>query len=169
MVKVKIADVIKQDQKYIVMLMDEARERILPIWIGPFEAQSVAMGAGGFQTPRPLTFNFIANILQALGAELAEVRVDTLKDETFYGTAKIRIGNGTKEVDARPSDVLALAVRTGSPIYVSEEVMERAAKPVQEFGEAIPNGEGIREILKEAEETVRSFWPKKPPGEGDKE
>ncbi len=169
MIKVSIADVVKQEQKYIVLLLDEAGERILPIWIGPFEAQSVAMGAGGFQTPRPLTFNFIANILQALGAELAEVRVDTLKDETFYGTAKIRIGNGTKEVDARPSDVLALAVRTGSPIYVSEEVMERAAKPVQEFGEAIPNGEGIREILKEAEETVRSFWPKKPPGEGDKE
>jgi RNA polymerase sigma factor (sigma-70 family) len=166
MVKVTIADVVKQDQKYIVMLKDEAGERILQIWIGPFEGESVAMGVGGFRAPRPLTFNFIANILQALGAELEEVRVDSLKDETFYGTAKIRIGNEVKEVDARPSDVLALAVRTGSPIYVSEGVMERAAKPVQEFGEAVPNGEGIREILKEVEEMMRSFWPKKPPEEG---
>jgi RNA polymerase sigma factor (sigma-70 family) len=159
MVRLSIIDVIKQDQKYIVMLNDEAGERILPIWIGAFEGQSIAAGVGGFRTSRPLTFDFIVNMLGVLGAELHEVRIESLKETTFYGVAQVRQGDMVKEIDARPSDVLALAVRTGCPVYAAEEVMEHAAQNLQELGEKAPNGEGIKEILQELEVLMKMPKP----------
>jgi bifunctional DNase/RNase len=105
-----------------------------------------------------MTFDFMAHLLDVLGAQLEEARVEVLKDTIFYGIAKVRIGNEVKEVDARPSDVLALAVRTGSPIYVAEEVMQQASKDIaafkNEFGPFIP-GEGVETILKEFEEKMK--------------
>jgi bifunctional DNase/RNase len=170
MIEVRIADVVKQDERTIVFLLDETGKRVLPIWIGFFEGASIVTGLRGFSTPRPMTFNFVANLLETLGARLEEARIETLKDEVFYGVAKLRSGEAVSEVDARPSDVLALAVRTGSPIYVSEEVMEKAGKAVLEGAEMpvtlrdetelpFPTGEGMEAILKEVEEALR-----RPPG-----
>jgi bifunctional DNase/RNase len=116
MIKVSIADVIRQNGKTVVVLLDENGQHALPMWIGPFEGVSIALGVRNLSTLRPLTFNFIANLLEALGAELEEVRVEALRENTFYGVAKMRIGDQVKEVDARSSDALALATSTGSPI-----------------------------------------------------
>jgi bifunctional DNase/RNase len=162
MIRVHIADVIQQNGKTVVLLLDENRRRVLPIWIGEFEAHSIAMGMRGYTSLRPMTFNFFANMLEAVGAELEEGRVESLRDEAFYGVAKVRIGDQIREVDARPSDVLALAAHTGSPIYVAETVMEIAGKHVQEgidMPESLmgieamprPSGEGIDAVLEEVE------------------
>ena len=132
MIEVHIADVIKRDDKTIVFLLDEEGNRALPIWIGQFEGAFIAAGMRGFSTPRPMTFNFMANMLQALGARLEEARVESLRGDTFYGVAKLHSGGKVVEVDARPSDVLALAALTGCPIYITEEVMEKAGRRVQQ-------------------------------------
>lgn len=169
MIKVIIADMIRHNGKTIVVLLDESGQQALPIWIGSFEGISIALGVRNLSTLRPLTFNFVASLLEALGAELEEVRVEALRDNTFYGVAKMRIGAQVKEVDARPSDALALAASTGSPIYVAEAVMEQAGRIVREgieMQEGIremppPSGEGFDEILEEVKVMLRDV-----PGEG---
>jgi RNA polymerase sigma factor (sigma-70 family) len=183
MVKVKVVDIVKRDDKFIVILQDEAQEKILPIWVGQAEGTAIAMGLRAYPTQRPMTFDFLAHLLDALGATLEEARVEVLKETVFYGIAKVRMGNRgahgsraahgsqVKEVDARPSDVLALAVRTGSPIYVAEEVMQQASQAPAEYeGEIGPlsPGEGVEAILKEYEEQLKQFQAC-PPQEEDPE
>ena len=162
MIKTHVADIIVRDSKYMVILQDETQEKMLPIWIGAFEGSAIAMGLRAYPTPRPLTYDFMANLLNALDAKVVDVRIEVLKDMIFYGTVKVRIGRKIKEVDARPSDVLALAVRTGSPIYVSEEVMQQASQDrdvfENEFGQFIP-GEGVEAIIKEFEVGIKKYYP----------
>jgi len=154
MVEVSVADIVRMDEKNMVVLLEKGGNRLLPIWVGPFEASAIATGLRAFPTPRPMTFNFIASLLEALDASLIEARVESLKDEVFYGIARLKSSQGEKEVDARPSDVIALAVRTGSPLYVAEEIMRSSAKPAAEFkpslGEAaLPLGENFEAYLEE--------------------
>ena len=136
--------------------------------IGPMEGTAIAMGLRAYPTQRPLTFDFMAHLLDALGAQLEEVRVEVLRGYIFYGIAKIRIGDQIKEVDARPSDVLALAVRTNSPVYVAEEILQQEGKDAaaieSEFGKLAP-GEGVEEIIKEFEEKLRKAPIPPQPGE----
>ena len=171
MIKAKIVDIVKADEKYIVLLQDEAQERILPIWVGPMEGTAIAMGIHAFPTSRPMTFDFMTHLLEALGAQLEGARVEVLKDSIFYGIAKVRIGNEVKEVDARPSDVLALAVRTNSPIYVAEAVMQQASKDIRayenETGKLTP-GEGMEAILKDFDEFLKELRQfQTPPSSGE--
>ncbi len=162
MVKTNVVDIVKKNDVFIVLLQEEGGERVLPIWVGPFEGTSIAIGLRAYPLRRPQTFDFMAHLLDILGVELEEARVEVLKDEVFYGVAKIRGANGVKEVDARPSDVIALAVRTASPIYVADEVMRQAGKHVstyeEEFGLMTP-GEGMNTILKEFDELHRKPHP----------
>jgi RNA polymerase sigma factor (sigma-70 family) len=163
MIKMIVADIMVQDDKYIVILQDEARGRMLPIWIGAAEGSAIAMGLKAYPTPRPMTFDFMVHLIEALDAKVKEVRIELLKDSIFYGIVKIHIGRKTKEIDARPSDVLALAVRTGSPIYVTDEVMQEAGQDRNtfetEYGPLIP-GQGVEAIIKEFEKGVKKFPPK---------
>jgi RNA polymerase sigma factor (sigma-70 family) len=158
MIEVAILDIVRQGDNlldnYIVMLMEKRSQRILPIWVGPFEASAIATGLRAFPTPRPLTFNFIESLLQVLGASLVEARIEKLSEEIFYGVAKLSSGQEEKEVDARPSDILALAVRSRCPIFVVEEVMEKAAKMLPEIENftgdiPLPLGENMDFYLKE--------------------
>ncbi|HEY6406033.1 MAG TPA: bifunctional nuclease family protein, partial [Ktedonobacteraceae bacterium] len=110
----------------VVVLHDEAHHRALGLWIGQAEAFAIDRGLRQSPLPRPMTTNFIASILHSLGAVLEEVRIESLKDEIFYATARIRSDNTLYEIDARPSDAIALAVVTGTPIFVSEEVFAMA-------------------------------------------
>ncbi len=158
MIRSSVVDIVKRDDKYIILLQDEAHEKMLSIWVGPEEGTAIAMGLRAFPTPRPMTFDFMAHLLDALGTRLEEARIEVLKENVFYGVAKVRIGKEVKEVDARPSDVLALAVRTGSPIFVAEEVMQQASKDVSayesEFGQFTP-GEGAEAII----EAIKKYFP----------
>jgi bifunctional DNase/RNase len=153
MIPVKIADVVSREDRYIVILFDEAGQRILPIWIGPFEAQSIAMGVRNLTMERPMTYQFMGSLLAALGAKLEEARVEALKGDTFYGVAKIQLGDHAKEIDARPSDVLALAAHSGSPIFVGEEVMANAGVDVGEkAGRNFQSGRGMDLLWQEWQE-----------------
>lgn len=165
MVKVTIADVVKQEPVdeqgrlyalHVIVLQDEAGRRALPIWVGPFEGQSIAMGLVGFSTPRPMTFSLFASLLQAIDARVEEVRVETLQGDCFYGVVKIHCGEAVAEVDARPSDAINLAVLTGSPIFVAEDVMERAGADIPPAAKASVARNGVDGILKEIEEMQQS-------------
>jgi RNA polymerase sigma factor (sigma-70 family) len=165
MIAVSIADISKQERKdaegrpytmYVVLLLDKTGRRVLPIWIGASEGQAIATGMHKLTAPRPLTLDFYVSLLKAVGTRVIEVRVETLKDNTFYGIVKVTRGRTTKEVDARPSDALALAVRTGSPIFVAEEVMDRAGIAVKV--EVPPTQAGVDAISKEAGDTYKRWY-----------
>ena len=159
MIKVTIADIIKSEIAFergehayhVVALQDEAGKRVLPIWVGPHEGETIAMGLNEFSTPRPMTFNFLVSLLQAINAEVEHVRVEALKEDTFYAIVKIRCGKKVSEVDARPSDAIALAVLAGSPIFVAEDVLERAGADIPQTTRALPERRGVESILKEIE------------------
>jgi RNA polymerase sigma factor (sigma-70 family) len=153
MIEVSIADILHLKERYIVVLIDKAGHNLLPIWIGPPEALQIALGLRNHSLPRPLTIRFMANTLAALEVELVEARVEALKEETFYGVAKLRQGEREIDLDARPSDVLALAAHTGSPIYVGEEVMQAAGIEISESQvAAFQPGKGLDGLIKEFED-----------------
>ena len=107
----------------IVLLREVTGERYLPIWIGAVEATAIAFAQQGVVPPRPLTHDLIRDLLKAAGQELAQVRITSLQDGVFY--AELVFTSGL-EVSARPSDAIAIALRTGSPIFGAEEVLEEA-------------------------------------------
>jgi RNA polymerase sigma factor (sigma-70 family) len=170
MIKVTVADVVKSLDKalYVIVVHDEAGHRALPIWVGPFEGQSIAMGLAGFSTPRPMTFSFLANLLQAIDARVEEVRVEKLQGDTFYAVVKIRCGALVSEMEARPSDAIALAVRTGSPIYVAEDVLERGGIDIPPAAKASVARNGVEGILREIGQ-VQPSWVREPQKESHPE
>jgi bifunctional DNase/RNase len=112
--------------QHVVILQDLERERFLPIWIGPWEANAIAMKLQGLTPERPLTHDLFAGVLRELGATIREVVIADLADETFHARILLDAGGRLHEIDSRPSDALALAVRTGVRIFAAESVLERA-------------------------------------------
>jgi bifunctional DNase/RNase len=112
---------------YAILLKETGANRRLPIIIGAFEAQAIALEIEGIKPPRPLTHDLLKQMIDNLGATIIEIIVDELRENTFYAKIIIEVSGLTNEVDARPSDAIALAVRARSPIYVAESVMEAAA------------------------------------------
>jgi len=108
---------------YALILKEVNGNRRLPIIIGAFEAQSIALEMEGIKPPRPLTHDLMKNLLETMGADLAEITISELRDGTFYA----KLNFDSQEVDARPSDAIALAVRFGAPIFVADKVMDEAA------------------------------------------
>jgi uncharacterized protein len=113
--------------RHVVILKDTERERYLPIWIGPWEASAIAMKLQGLAPDRPLTHDLFASVLQELEVRVERVIIATLAEETYHARLILEQGGRTVEVDARPSDALALAVRAGGRIFASEAVLEQAA------------------------------------------
>lgn len=109
----------------IVLLVEREGERLLPIWIGAPEGDALGLHLAGVSTPRPMTIDFMARLLEAMGGQVERVVVSSLRDNTFY--AGVHVTNGAaQELDARPSDGINLAVRVGAPIFVEEKVFETA-------------------------------------------
>jgi uncharacterized protein len=113
--------------RHVVILKDTDRERYLPIWIGPWEASAIAMKLQGLAPDRPLTHDLFAATLQELEVRVDRVVIATLAEETYHARLILEQAGRTIEVDARPSDALALAVRAGGRIFASEAVLEQAA------------------------------------------
>ena len=111
----------------VVILKDKESDRYLPIWIGPAEADAIAVKLQDLSVPRPLTHDLLLTVLEVLGGAVKHILVDNLENDTFYAKIAIDVGGEMKEIDSRPSDAMALAVRTLVPIYATEEVMEKAA------------------------------------------
>lgn len=112
---------------YALILKEVDGNRNLPIIIGAFEAQAIAMELEGIKPPRPLTHDLTKNIIESLGANLIEIIIDELRDNTFYAKLILDVSSMNQEIDARPSDAIALSVRFRCPIYASETVMREAS------------------------------------------
>ncbi len=110
----------------VVILKGKTMDRYLPIWIGPAEADAVAVKLQGISVPRPLTHDLLCSVIDALGASINSIVVNDLKNDTFYAKITLDVDGGQMEIDSRPSDALALAVRVEAPIYVEELVLDKA-------------------------------------------
>jgi len=110
----------------IVVLKDVASETVMPIWVGIFEANAIALEIEKVAAPRPMTHDLTRNLIRNLDARLERVVISELKDDTFYAKLWLQQGSDPLVIDARPSDALALALRADCPIYVTDEVMQKA-------------------------------------------
>lgn len=114
-------------QQRIVILKEIDSDRFLPIWIGAYEAEAITLSLQEIEVTRPLTHDLLRNVLNDLGAEVMRVNITELRDDVFYARIMIRVNGREIEIDSRPSDALALAVRVHIPVFVSEDVMDEAA------------------------------------------
>jgi bifunctional DNase/RNase len=112
--------------QHVVILKDGAAERYLPIWIGIYEANAIALKITGITPERPITHDLISNIFTEMGAQVTSVEVSSLSSDVFYARIFMAVDGKNLDIDARPSDAIALAVRAEVPILVSDEVLERA-------------------------------------------
>ena len=119
-------------QHRIVVLKEEEGERFLPIWIGPFEADAITLQLQGMDAPRPLTHDLLKSVLESLGGQVTHILINGLEKNTYFARIILDSNGDTMEVDSRPSDAIALAVRVNAPIYVSEEVMDSAGLQPEE-------------------------------------
>ena len=113
-------------QEQIIVLKEKEGQHVLPIVIGILEATAIKMEIGGINPPRPLTHDLLKNIIGELGATLEKVVVDKLENNTFHAKLYLAVNGNTKQVDARPSDSIALAVRAKAPIFVAKEVLNKS-------------------------------------------
>ena len=113
--------------RHVVILKETDHDRYLPIWIGPWEASAIAMKLQGLTADRPLTHDLFAAALDSLGVRVDRVVISTLAEETYHARLHLERDGTRFEIDSRPSDALALAVRTGGRIFASEAVLEQAA------------------------------------------
>jgi bifunctional DNase/RNase len=113
-------------QQRIVILREKDAERYLPIWIGIYEAESITIALQEVEVARPLTHDLMKNIFQQLNARVVRVEVVALRDDTYYGNIVAEVNGRTLQIDSRPSDALAVAVRTHVPVYVARSVMDTA-------------------------------------------
>ncbi len=114
-------------QHRVVVLKEINGERYLPIWIGPFEADAITIQLQGVEVARPMTHDLLLRIIHTLEAQVLRVVISNLHDQTFFATIVMDVGGDLTDIDARPSDAVALAVRARIPIYVEDKVMEQAA------------------------------------------
>jgi uncharacterized protein len=118
----------------VVVLHEKASRRFLPIWIGQFEATAIMMELEGIAPSRPLTHDLLKTMVDRLEGAVQRIVVSDIEDGTFYATIHVTKNGGALEIDARPSDAIALAVRMGVPIFAEESVLEKAA--ITQEGEA---------------------------------
>lgn len=130
----------------IVLLRETGGDRYLPIWIGAVEATSIAFAQQGVLPPRPLTHDLLKDLLLAVGSNLEQVEISEIKDGVFYATLKL--ANGV-ELSARPSDAIALALRTGSPIFGGEELLDEVGIEIADQSD--DEVEKFREFLDQIE------------------
>jgi uncharacterized protein len=113
----------------IVLLRDKEGQKVLPIWVGIFEANAIALQIENVSTPRPMTHDLLKNVIQDLKASVQKIVVCDLQENTFYALIYLALETGTVAIDARPSDAIALALRTRAPIFVEDSVIDNA-KPL---------------------------------------
>ena len=148
--KVKGVAVDPMSNMPIIILRDEEEKRSLPIWVGIFEANAIALELEKIATPRPMTHDLIKNILESVDAKVEKIVVNDLRDNTFFALIHLRLGEEEITVDSRPSDAIALALRVGAPIFVDDDVVRRA-KSV----EVAPKESDDQEKLKEWLENLK--------------
>jgi bifunctional DNase/RNase len=158
-------------QHRVVILKEIDSERFLSIWIGPYEAEAITVSLQELEVSRPLTHDLLRNLLVALGVEVKQVNITELKDDVFHANIILSVDGREMEIDSRPSDALALAVRVHVPIFVNETVMDEAAT-VPESDVEIDEGrdEGTQERLEVFKDFVETLDLEDiDPSEGDED
>jgi bifunctional DNase/RNase len=122
-------------QQRVVFLREVSGERHLPIWIGPFEAEAIAMELQGVQSKRPLPYDLLKTVITDMGGRITRIEVSELNDGIFYAKIVVDLGGRQIQIDSRPSDALALGVRAKVPILVAESVMDEAGVELNANGE----------------------------------
>jgi uncharacterized protein len=110
----------------IIILRDADGQRVLPIWVGIFEANAIALQMENISTPRPMTHDLLRNVIEDLSGRITRIVVSDLRDNTFYALIYVDTGSDSVAIDARPSDAIALALRAQAPIFVEESVIDNA-------------------------------------------
>ncbi|MEF3280742.1 MAG: bifunctional nuclease family protein [Elusimicrobiota bacterium] len=150
-IEVKIYSIATSITESIIFLEETKGIRLLPIWIGPFEAQAIAMKMSGYVSPRPMTHDLLYKVITSLDARIIKVVITSLEENTYFAKIYIAKGKNIEEIDSRPSDAIALSVRSGCPIYVNENIFKTTqvlAKPITE------------EEVKEFKEKLKNLTPK---------
>ena len=148
----------------VVMLKEKIAERYLPIWIGPAEADAIAVKLQDVTVPRPLTHDLLRTVINTLGATINSIIVSDLKNDTFFAKVILNVDGGQMEIDSRPSDALALAVRAEVPIYAEEVVLDKASILLdKETGKPIPQEEekdkaGGKKVSEEELKKMSAFY-----------
>ena len=120
----------------VIVLKALNQDLYLPIWIGPYEAEAIAIRLKDVDISRPLTHDLLNNVIGEMGGDISHILVSALRDDTFFALISVNIDGKQLEIDSRPSDAIALAVRAGAPIFVAESVMDQASiTPEQDVGE----------------------------------
>ncbi|NIS70969.1 MAG: bifunctional nuclease family protein [Proteobacteria bacterium] len=127
--KIKSLTVDPSSKAFVILLSDLENKHALPIWIGPLEANAIALKLEGVASHRPMTHDLIRDILGVLNSEIVKIEVMDLRDNTYYALIHVKADGKEITIDSRPSDAIALALGTGAPIYVTEEVLSKA-KPI---------------------------------------
>lgn len=142
----------------VVLLKEKSGERMLPIWIGPSEASSIAIQLTGRKFQRPLTHDLLKTIVQGLGARIPKIAIVELRDKTYYAKVYLERASELISIDARPSDCIALALRTQSPIFVSEELL-RDDEAMKDVGPENKSMEQLQKALEDMDpEEFGKLW-----------
>ena len=119
----------------VVILREKDADRYLPIWIGPAEADAIAVRLQDVSVARPLTHDLLRNLIEQLGGRVVYILVNDLSNDTFFARIVLDVNGETLEIDSRPSDAIALAVRVDAPIFAAEDVLDRAGVVLDEEGQ----------------------------------
>lgn len=136
MVEAEIWTVAKTDQGNAVLVKPKDGDRAVPIFIGPLEAQNILLGLGEVEIPRPLTHDLLLKILEDVAISLVRVEIHTLSEGTYFSNLILDQGGRKLEIDARPSDALALAVRKNCPIFINTELVDETGIPLDQLQKA---------------------------------
>ena len=133
----------------VVILRDDDEKNFLPIWVGVFEANAIALQMEGITTPRPMTHDLLRNLIREMQATVVQVVINNLQENTFYAEIHLVIGGKALTIDSRPSDAIALALRTSAPVFVEESVLEKSR--ANDDASDAQNAERLRKWLEEAD------------------
>ena len=145
------------NNRFVVILKDDIYKRWLPIVVGPAEAQAIALQLESVHPPRPMTHDLMKSLIESMKAQVARVIVSDLKENTYFAVIDVKMNGNQSKIDARPSDAIALALRTSAPIFVEEDVMQKAAISEELLKhESVDTAEDLqnlnRELMKAVEE-----------------
>ncbi len=143
----------------VVILKEKESDRYLPIWIGPAEADAIAVRLQEVAVARPLTHDLLRTIIDSLGATVLHILVSDLSNDTFFARIALAVDGKELEIDSRPSDAIALAVRAQVPIYAEESVLEKAGVRLDQEGQPLEKGEEIEPTSEAGAEELEKLSP----------
>lgn len=141
----------------VVILRDKSSDRYLPIWIGAAEADAIAVQLQEVAVARPLTHDLLRSVIDTLGAHVNHVIVNDLSNDTFYARIVLDVNGSSMEIDSRPSDAIALAVRVKVPIFADESVLDKAGVMLDKDGETVTSGDRTVKVNPEEIERMSAF------------